>query len=68
MIGPAPKFLESKYFKESPDWHLEEGATEAEKRELEEYMNGGALTKQYKREHPEMKNPWYCWDGTIIDK
>lgn len=68
MIGPTPRFFDSKYFKQEPDWHLESGATNAEKKELEEYMNGGALTREYKRKHPEMKNPWYTWSGEIIDK
>jgi len=31
-------------------------------------MNCGYFPETYKREHPEMRNPYYTWEGKIIDK
>lgn len=69
MIGPAPEFVHSKFFKATdPDWHLESGASEAEKKELEEFMNGGSYPELWKERNPGMKNPYYTWSGKIVDK
>ena len=40
MIGPAPEFTDSKFFVAKPEWHMEPGAYDVEKMELEELMNG----------------------------
>lgn len=69
MIGPAPEFTHSKFFKATdPDWHLENGASETEKRELEEFMNGGSYPELWKERYPEMKKPYYCWNGEVEDR
>lgn len=70
MIGEAPRFTRSEFFVKDPEWHLEEGATEEEKRALEKFMNREdyGYPEEWKEKHPEMKHPWYCWDGVIRDK
>ena len=68
MIGPAPEFTNSKYFVPKPDWHLEAGASEEDKRALEKYMNSEAFKPLWKAENPNMKNPYYTWDGKLIEK
>ena len=68
MIGPAPEFTRSKYFVVDPDWHMEPGASDKDKKALEEFMNGGDYPKLWKVRYPEMKNPYYTWSGEVIDK
>lgn len=68
MIGPAPDFVNSKYFVSEPDWHLEDGASEKEKKDLERFMNTEEYRSVLKELHPGMKNPWYCWDGEVREK
>ena len=68
MIGPVPDFFMSEYFEKKPEWHLKEGASESDKKELEEYMNDGAMKKRWKKMKPEMKKPYYTWYGEIVDK
>lgn len=68
MIGPAPEFTGSKFFKAAPDWHLENGASDEEKKQLEQFMNGGCYPELWKERNPKMKNPYYTWSGEIVDK
>ena len=68
MIGPAPKFTNSKYFVVKPEWHMKEGASAKEKKELEEFMNGGSYPGLWKHQYPEMKKPYYCWKGEVVDR
>lgn len=67
-IGPAPKFVESKYFVAEPEWHLLPEATDKMKKKFEEYMNRPGPAEVYKRSYSDMKNPWYTWEGKIEDK
>lgn len=68
MIGPAPEFTHSKFFRATPDWHLENGASDEEKKQLEQFMNGGCYPELLKERNPNMKNPYYTWSGEIVDK
>lgn len=68
MIGPAPEFTNSEYFVAKPEWHMEAGASDKEKKELEEFMNGGCYPELWKERNPKMKKPYYMWSGKIVDK
>ena len=68
MIGPAPEFTHSKYFVSKPEWHMLPGASDKEKKELEEFMNGGDYPKLWKGRNPQMQNPYYTWSGEVVDK
>lgn len=68
MIGPAPEFTDSEYFVVKPEWHMEPGASDEDKRALEKFMNGGDYPKLWKRRYPQMRNPYYTWSGEIVDK
>ncbi len=68
MIGPAPEFTGSKFFVVDPEWHLKEGASDKDKKDLEEFMNGGDYPKLWKHKYPEMKRPYYTWSGKVVDK
>ena len=68
MIGPAPEFTQSKYFVKDPEWHLKEGASNEDKKALEEFMNGGSYPGLWKNRYPKMKKPYYTWSGEVIDK
>ncbi len=68
MIGPAPEFTDSKFFVVKPEWHMEPGASDEDKRELEKFMNGGDYPKLWKSRNPQMKKPYYTWSGKIVDK
>ena len=68
MIGPAPSFTESEYFEPDPVWHFRDGASEADKKALEKMMNTRLMASAYKEKYPEMKHPYYAWNGKIIDK
>ena len=67
MIGPAPEFTDSEYFVVKPEWHLKEGASDADKKALEEFMNGGSYPGLWKGRYPEMKKPYYTWSGEIVE-
>ena len=66
MTPNDPKFMKSKFFVDEPQWHLKEGASEEDKRELEEWMNTGNY--QLVIDYPKMKNPYYTWSGKVVDK
>jgi len=68
MIGEAPEFTYSKYFLAEPNWRLKPGVDEKTKEEFEIHMNRKVMQRVHKREHPEMNNPYYTWEGKIIDK
>jgi len=68
MIGPSPEFTSSKYFVADPEWHMLPGASDKDKKELEEFMNGGGYPNIWKSENPNMKKPYYTWSGKIVDK
>ena len=68
MIGSAPEFTKSEYFENQPVWRLKEGASSELKGEFEKFMNAGNVSKFYKKDHPEMENPYYLWTGEIVDK
>jgi len=68
MTVKAPEFTRSEYFKATPMWHLEEGASEDHKEALELFMNGGAYPAFWKQKYPKVENPYYQWNGEIIDR
>lgn len=67
MTVRAPEFTRSEYFKATPMWHLEEGASDEHKQALEVFMNGGAYPALWNQRNPEMSSPHYTWNGEIID-
>lgn len=68
MIGPAPEYTKSRYFISEPKWRLADGAPDKLKYEFEKDMNTKELTAVYKKSYPKMENPFYTWQGEIIDK
>ena len=66
MTPAEPNFLKSKFFVAEPQWHLKSGASEEDKKELEEWMNSGNY--QLIIDNPDMDNPYYTWSGKVIDK
>ncbi len=68
MIAPAPKFTESEYFSPEPYWRLKDGASEDDKRHLEDFMNNEGHKALWKALHPEMADPYYKWNGELVDK
>lgn len=79
MAGPEVHFIDSKYFthvkqpEDSPisflTMRLKPGASDADKRELEEYVNHG-LEKTLKPFLKELgvKHPYWTWEGKLVDK
>lgn len=67
MTEKDPKFTQSKYFVAKPEWHLRAGASEEDKKALEEWMNAGTNYSLI-ADNPDMKNPYYTWSGKVIDK
>lgn len=65
MIGEAPSFWGTKYFKEYPNYHLTSDASDEMKKEFEEFFADWELGQS---EHKEMKKPVYTWTGKIVDK
>lgn len=68
MIGAAPSYTKSKYFVSEPNWHISAEASDKLKELFERDMNKPNLTKIYKQSYPNVKNPFYTWEGKIIDK
>lgn len=68
MTVRAPEFTRSEYFKATPMWHLEEGASDEHKQALEVFMNGGAYPALWKQRNPSMEKPYYQWNGKIVDQ
>ncbi len=68
MIAPAPKFTESEYFSPEPYWRLKDGASEEDKRNLEDFMNNEGHKALWKALYPEMADPYYKWNGELADK
>ncbi len=68
MIEITPDFVDSEYFIAEPDWRLKKDAPERLKAEFEKYQNREKLSKLYKREFPDMVNPYYEWTGKIVDR
>ena len=68
MIGKAPIYANSKYFVGGTEWRLAEGAPQNLKDMFEEDMNADHLRKLYRLTYPEMENPYYTWEGKIVDK
>lgn len=66
MIGEAPSFVKSEYFKSEPRWMLDENASQELKDEFEAYMNTEA--EMLKKSYPDMTRPFYTWEGKIVDK
>ena len=65
MIGRAPSFWGTKYFKKEPNYHLTPDAPNEMKKEFEEFFADWDLGQ---RDHKEMKNPTYIWTGQIVDR
>lgn len=68
MITMAPKYTKSRYFSPAPEWHLTDGAPQKLKDEFESDMNTDNLRKLYRQSYPKVKNPYYTWQGKIIDR
>ncbi len=43
-------------------------ATDYAKEQFELHMNCGFAPDTYKMQYPEMRNPYYTWEGKIVDK
>jgi len=65
MIGSAPSFWGTDYFKETPVYHLTPDAPKEMKKEFEEFFSDWDLGQS---KHTEMKKPTYVWTGEIVDR
>lgn len=81
MIGHGPdiSFTKSKYFdpidpreavSDALTLRLKPGASDKDKRELEEYVNFGGIKDAIPHDAPErrFKHPYWTWDGRIVEK
>lgn len=68
----APEFTKSgefaKYFSMSPTWKLSDDAPDEMKSQFEDYMNDTAHKIAMRARNPEMLNPYYKWNGEVVDK
>lgn len=62
------EIFNSPNFSTEPRWHMTEDASESEKREFEEVVNGTGLRKELYKAYPSMKLPYCKWDGTVEDR
>lgn len=68
MQTTAPEYTKSKYFVAEPDWHLKPEASDELKAEFEKEVNSKGMRETLEEDYPDMKHPWYTWEGKIIDK
>lgn len=78
LMGPEVHFTESKYFERIPmdkaihpvlRMRLKQGASDKDKRELEEFVNHGLKSKILTVVRKKnMKDPYWTWDGQLIEK
>lgn len=69
MTERAPSIIRSKFFVSEPEWHMKDDAPDKMKKLFEKQMNDEKnkfiwMLEKYK----EMKNPYICWNGEVIDK
>ncbi|MBR3396109.1 MAG: hypothetical protein IKG76_10050 [Firmicutes bacterium] len=73
MIGEMPDYMESKYYKPREEGtyggRITADAPDKLKAEFEAHMND-APTFLYglKNAFPDIKEPYYTWDGRVIEK
>ena len=71
MIGEEPKFYSSEFLRNReggiPEKYLLEGASDEDKAEYETYYNMPYKALDYKKQHPEIRNPYCRWDGEIVE-
>lgn len=73
MIGSAPEFMNSKYYVPYDDEndvnnHMMPEASNDLKKAFEEYYNTPEHLSYYKEIYRDMENPYYSWEGKIIEK
>ena len=68
MIGTAPEYTKSKYFRKDPTWHLTEDAPKELKAKFELDINTPETLKRLRESYPEMSGPVYSWSGKVIDR
>ena len=68
MIGSAPEYTKSKYFRKDPVWHLTKDAPDKLKAEFELDMNTPETLQRLKKAYPDMKGPVYSWTGKVVDR
>ena len=68
MIGAAPSFTATEYFTPNPSWRLSADAPDKYKDELESFMNDDGHLELWKALHPEIENPFYTWEGEVVEK
>ena len=71
MILSYPEFMRTEYF--NGDYkkpRLSEDAPDRLKEQFEKYYNDPKtedFPNYLRKIHPEIKNPYYTWDGEIVD-
>ena len=68
MQTVPPKYVTSKYFVGGSEYRLLPGASDELKAEFEKEVNSGGMAEDIREDYPDMKNPWYTWEGKVIDK
>jgi restriction endonuclease Mrr len=67
-MSKKPDVFETERFVKEPTYHLTPDATQEEKDEFETYMNTGNRLLDLMDEHTDMVDPYYTWEGKVIDK
>jgi len=69
MIGEIPEFYKNGHLQEIDGYEfLDDDASDADKREYEEYFNDEYSKREYREMYPNMKDPYRMWNGHIVDK
>ena len=73
MIGEMPEYMKSKYYKSREEGtyggRITDDAPDSLKAEFEEHMNNAPnFLYCMKNDFPDIKEPYYTWDGRVIEK
>lgn len=67
MTPTVKEYMKSEFF-DSDKWRLKDGAPDELKKEFEDDNNTEEWELFYREKYPEMKAPYYKWNGEIVER